>query len=149
MKSIRINPPFYFAILIVAAIGMHFIIDINRMIYPPYSYGGYVLVFSGSLITLWADYLFKKSGTTVKPYERPCSLNTSGPFRISRNPMYLGFTFILLGVAVFMGILLMIIFPLIFVVICELVYIPVEEKCLEDVFGSNYTEYKRRVRRWL
>lgn len=62
--------------------------------------------------------------------------------------MYLGFTMILLGEVIFIGTLLSLVFPLIFMMICQLLYIRAE-KSLEDVFGSDYTDYKRGVRRWL
>ncbi len=149
MRTSRINPPFYFLILFIAALGTYLIIDIKTLIYPPYSYGGVGLVLLGSIITIWSDYLFKKSGTTVKPYEKACFLNVSGPFRFSRNPMYLGFTVILLGEAIIIGSLLSFVFPLLFMMICKLLYIPIEEKFLEEIFGTDYTDYKRRVRRWL
>ncbi len=149
LRTNRMNPPFYFMILFIAALGAYLVIDLQTLIYPPYSYGGVVLVLLGSTITIWSDYLFKKSGTTVKPYEKPCSLSVSGPFRFSRNPMYLGFTLILLGEGIFIGKLWFFVFPLIFMIICQVLYIPVEEKYLEDVFGNDYTDYKRRVRRWL
>ncbi len=149
IRTSRMNPPFYFIIIFLAAVAMHLVLDTNRLIYPPYSYGGVIFVLLGSIITIWADFLFKKTGTTVKPYERPCHLNISGPFLFSRNPMYLGFTLILLGEAILIGSLLTFICPLIFMTLCQVLYIHVEEKHLEDVFGNEYTDYKRRVRRWL
>ncbi len=143
------NPPFYFIIIFLAAVVMYLILDARTLVYPPYSYGGVVCVLFGSAITIWADFLFKKNGTTVKPYERPCHLNVSGPFRFSRNPMYLGFASILMGEAILIGSLPTFLCPIIFMTICQVLYIPVEEKHLEEVFGTEYTDYKRRVRRWL
>lgn len=96
-----------------------------------------------------ADSLFKKNRTTVKPQEMPSKLLVSGPFRISRHPMYIGMAAILLGEAVFLGSLIAFVFPLIFVMLMELFFIPKEEENLECAFGREYVDYKRRVRRWI
>jgi len=93
--------------------------------------------------------LFKKNKTTVKPYRNPTELITSGPFRISRHPMYLGMMLILLGIAIVHGTLITFAFPIIFIILMELFFIPYEEKNLERISGRKYLSYKKRVRRWL
>jgi protein-S-isoprenylcysteine O-methyltransferase Ste14 len=85
----------------------------------------------------------------VKPYEQPAQLLISGPFRISRHPMYLGMVLLLLGVAIVHGTLISFVFPVVFGILMELLFIPFEETNLERVFGKQYVEYKRRVRRWI
>jgi len=142
-------PPTYFIILLLLSIGLHFIFPIKKVIFPPYTYFGFALIVFGGVINIWTDFLLKKKRTTVKPYENPTYLITSGPFRISRNPQYLGFTAILLGVAINHGTLITFISPIIFVVLIELLFIPFEEKNLERIFGKRYGEYKNHVRRWL
>ena len=74
---------------------------------------------------------------------------TSGPFKLSRHPMYLGMMSILLGVAIFLGSLITFSFPIIFIMIMEKRFIPLEEKNLEKKFGNQYVDYKKRVRRWI
>jgi protein-S-isoprenylcysteine O-methyltransferase Ste14 len=76
----------------------------KRKIMPP-TYFMVLLVLS-----LLFYFVFTKSKTTVKPHEIPTSLEISGPFRISRHPMYLGMAAILLGVAIVLGSLLSFIF---------------------------------------
>ena len=148
-KSKKPLPPTYFIILLLLSIGLHFIFPIKKVIFPPYTYLGFALIIFGGAINIWTDFLLKKKKTTVKPYENPTSLITSGPFRISRNPQYLGFTAILLGVAINHGTLITLLSPIVFFILMELLFIPFEEKNLEKVFGADYTEYKNRVRRWL
>jgi len=63
--------------------------------------------------------------------------------------MYLGMMSILLGVAIFLGSLIAFAFPIIFVMIMERRFIPLEEKNLEKKFGNQYIDYKKRVRRWI
>ncbi len=83
------------------------------------------------------------------PYEIPTSLVTEGPFHISRQPIYLGMIFILLGEAILLGSLITFIFPVIFMILMEKIFIPVEEKNLETAFGEKYLDYKKKVRRWI
>ena len=63
--------------------------------------------------------------------------------------MYLGMVAVLLGVAILHGTLITLIFPVIFIVLSEKLFIPYEESNLKEVFGENYINYKNRVRRWL
>jgi len=78
----------------------------------------------------------------------PNKLVTSGPFRFSRNPNYLGMALLLFGIAILLGNLSAFISPMLFVVLIDIFVIPVEEKNLEKKFGKKYLDYKNRVRRW-
>jgi len=142
-------PPTYFIILLLLSIGLHFIFPIKKIIFPPYTYLGFAFIIFGGVINIWADMLLKKKKTTVKPYENPTQLITSGPFRISRNPQYLGFTAILLGIAINHGTLVTFAVPIAFVFLMGLLFVPFEERNLERIFGREYGEYKNHVRRWL
>jgi len=85
----------------------------------------------------------------VKPKEMPSKLVVSGPFRISRHPMYLGMAAVLLGEAVFLGSLTTFAFPLIFMALMVVLFMSTEEDNLERTFGKEYLDYKSRVRRWI
>jgi len=148
-KSKKLLPPTYFIILLLLSIGLHFIFPIKKVIFPPYTYLGFAFIIFGGVINIWTDFLLKKKKTTVKPYENPTQLITSGPFRISRNPQYLGFTAILLGIAINHGTLITFLSPITFFILMESIFIPFEEKNLEEAFGKEYLDYKKRVRRWL
>ena len=142
-------PPTYFIVLLFSSIGLHFLFPVMRLISLPYNYLGILIIIFGIILNLWTDSLFKKRQTTVKPHEMPNFFISSGPFRISRHPMYLGMILILLGVAVFLGSLISFVFPIIFVMIMEKLFIPMEEKNLEKKFGDKYIAYKKRVRKWI
>ena len=148
-KTKKIFPPTYFIILLLLSIGLHFIFPIKKIIFPPYTYFGWILIIFGAVLNIWTDSLFKKGKTTVKPFEKPTELIIKGPFKISRHPMYLGMVAVLLGVAILHGTLITLIFPVIFIVLSEKLFIPYEESNLKEVFGENYIHYKNRVRRWL
>ena len=145
----KIMPPTYFIVLLFSSIGLHFLFPVMRLISLPYNYLGILIIIFGIILNLWTDSLFKKRQTTVKPHEMPNFFISSGPFRISRHPMYLGMILILLGVAAFLGSLISFVFPIIFVMIMEKLFIPMEEKNLEKEFGDKYIAYKKRVRKWI
>lgn len=142
-------PPTYFMALLLLSLASHFIFPIVKMIFPPYNYLGLILIIFGIIINLWTDSLFKKNQTTVKPNKVPSPIIINGPFKISRHPMYLGMTSILLGAAIFMGSLVTFTFPAIFIIIMEKLFIPMEEKNMENKFKDEFRKYKNRVRRWI
>jgi protein-S-isoprenylcysteine O-methyltransferase Ste14 len=142
-------PPTYFFTLLILSVVLHFAFPVVKLIYPPYTYSGFVLIAIGAILNIWADSQLKSHKTTVRPDERPTRLITSGAFGISRNPQYLGFTAILLGVVILHGTLSMFIFPVAFVILMEVLFIPMEDKNLERAFSNRYAEYKRKVRRWI
>jgi len=144
MKN-KILPPTYFLISFILIIVSHFIFPIIKIIHLPYNWIGVILIIFGSAINLWVDNIFKKKETTVNPYEKPNILITSGPFRLSRHPMYLGMTTILFGIAILLGSLISFIFPIIFAILMQKLFIPVEEKNLEILFGQKYLNYKKKI----
>jgi protein-S-isoprenylcysteine O-methyltransferase Ste14 len=148
MKS-KIQPPGYFAVSLLLSVGLHFVLPVIRVVVSPYRYLGIVLIGFGVVLNLWTDSLFKRHKTTVKPYENPAHLEVVGPFRISRHPMYLGMVAILLGIAIALGSLVTFVLPIVFVILMETMFIPFEEKNLEEVFGREYLDYKKNVRRWI
>ena len=139
----------YFIILLVLSVISNFLFPITTVIYAPYTYFGIIFIGFGIILSFWSRLLFLKSKTTLSPFESPTSLLTSGPYSLSRNPIYLGMASILLGVAVFFGTLVTFVFPFLFLMIIETLLIPVEERSMEKIFGKKYDEYKSRVRQWI
>jgi protein-S-isoprenylcysteine O-methyltransferase Ste14 len=145
----KIMPTNYFILLLLFSIILHFISPVVKILYPPYTYLGWGFILFGAVLNLWTDFLFKKHETTVKPHLKPSSLITSGPFSISRHPMYLGMASVLLGVTIIHGTVSGFLSPVIYVGIMEVLFIPLEEKNLNRVFGTQYTEYSQKARRWI
>lgn len=94
---------------------------------------------------------FRRARTTINPMkpETTSSLVSSGVYRITRNPMYLGVLFILLAWAVFLSSAWLLLGPLAFVLYMNRFQIGPEEKALLARFGSSYAEYMARVHRWI
>ena len=82
-------------------------------------------------------------------FDEPNKLVTEGIYKITRNPMYLGFVLLLIGVAVILGSASVFSIVIIFSIITDLWYIRYEERALEKKFGSAYDTYKSKVRRWI
>jgi len=139
----------YFIILLVLSVLLNFVFPVPVFLSPPSTYSGFLIIGFGFVMAFWSRSLFLKNATTLQPSEEPTSLVTSGPFRFSRNPMYLGMASILLGVAVLLGTLVTLVFPIIFIMLIEFFIIPGEERKLEKIFGEPYREYKKSVRRWI
>jgi protein-S-isoprenylcysteine O-methyltransferase Ste14 len=134
---------------LVCEIGLHFAFPIKKIVAFPYSLLGIPLIIFGGGLNVWADSLFKKHRTTVKPHEAPTALVTSGPFRRSRHPIYSGMFAILLGGAILLGSVVTFVFPVLFAILMEAIFIPLEERDLEEIFGERYLDYWKKVRRWI
>ena len=139
----------YFIILLVLSVLLNFVFPVLVFLSSPFTYSGFLIMGFGLVMVLWSRSLFLKNATTLQLSEEPTSLVTSGPFRLSRNPIYLGMASILLGVAEVLGTLVALAFPVIFIALIEFCIIPGEERKLEKIFGEPYREYKKSVRRWI
>jgi protein-S-isoprenylcysteine O-methyltransferase Ste14 len=111
----------------------------------------YISYIAGLLILVWAVRLFKKQNTTVNPIkiENASSLVTSGVFKYSRNPMYLGMVLILLGLTFMFNLIGGIMFTLLFTMYITKFQIRPEEEVMERFFGADFIKYKQNVRMWL
>ena len=111
---------------------------------------GIALVVAGSILPVWAIVLFRSEGTEVTPTS-PSNrkLVTTGPYRFTRNPMYLGLVTLTLGIAVWVGAWPMLVVPFAVFATANLVHIPFEEAKMRRQFGLKYNDYVWRVRRWL
>jgi protein-S-isoprenylcysteine O-methyltransferase Ste14 len=92
---------------------------------------------------------FARASTPVSPYSKPTALVTRGPYRLTRNPGYVGMTFACAGIAVLASSLWVLVPVAIAVAIIDRGVVAREERFLERAFGDDYLRYKARVRRWL
>ncbi|MCH7906053.1 MAG: isoprenylcysteine carboxylmethyltransferase family protein [Chloroflexi bacterium] len=110
---------------------------------------GVVLVAAGLFLAMWTLFTFRRSGEHPDPGHPTEALVTDGPFRYSRNPIYLGFTSLGLGIGLALNSYWVLgSVPVAFLALQFLV-VTREERYLETVIGREYAEYRARVRRWL
>ena len=103
----------------------------------------------GLVLLVFAGGLFKQADTDMVPFKNVSALVTSGVYRFTRNPMYLGMAMILLGCAVIVGAATALLAPVLFVVIIQYRFILPEEQMLRELFPREFPEYCSRVRRWI
>jgi protein-S-isoprenylcysteine O-methyltransferase Ste14 len=145
----QVLPPTILLGAVFLMLGFHFAFPVFIFIPPIGRLLGGLLVGIGVTISYLAEADFKKVGTTVHPFKESSELVTAGLFRFSRNPMYLGFALILLGLAILVGSLTPFGVIPVFMGWMQIKYIRVEEEMMESQFGRDWLEYTLKVRRWL
>ncbi|MBS3091032.1 isoprenylcysteine carboxylmethyltransferase family protein [Candidatus Pacearchaeota archaeon] len=150
MSKIRtLTPPDMILIFVLLQLVLHFLYPIGQIISYPLTLFGILFIIIGIIPNLVGYFVLKKEKTSVKIYEIPNKLITSGFFGISRNPIYLGMTLILFGVAILLGSVVTFIFPIIFIILTDIFVVRKEEEVLRKRFGIAYVEYCKKVRRWV
>ena len=148
-KKPKILPPVYVIATFLIMLCLHKFVPIKTIIPISFHAIGMVFIVVGAVSIVSSAGLFRKMGTPVKPFEQSTVLVTTGFFKFTRNPMYLGMTMILIGVAIRLGTLSSFIPIPIFVWWIQTQFIKREEVFLEGIFGQQYLNYKAKVRRWL
>jgi protein-S-isoprenylcysteine O-methyltransferase Ste14 len=111
--------------------------------------GGGLLVVAGAALLAWFNTAFTRKGTPAEPWKPTTAIVTTGPYRLTRNPAYLGMALLFIGIALLAGALWVLVpLPVVLVVIDRAV-IGREERYLERKFGGEYLDYKGTVRRWV
>ncbi len=149
MKNHRIKPPAYLFIAIILTIALNFLLPAGMLIPVPWTLIGIIPVAVGLVINVNADRTLHKAHTEVCPYATPSALVADGPYRLTRNPMYLGFVLILIGVAVLLGSLAPIVIVIAFAFLMDRQFIRMEEQKLAETFGVEWQAYAARTRRWI
>lgn len=109
-----------------------------------------LLVVAGISLSATGAVLFRREGTELNPASATNrKLVTSGPFRFTRNPMYLGLIIITLGIAFWIGAWPMFLAPIATFATANWVFIPFEEVKMHRQFGIEFDAYASRVRRWI
>jgi protein-S-isoprenylcysteine O-methyltransferase Ste14 len=145
----RVLPPTYFLVALVATLGLHWLLPVRQLIGFPVNLAGAVPILAGIVLNLLADRLFKVHDTTVKPFRESSALVTSGVFRRTRNPMYLGLVLILLGCGWIAGSATALVPGIVFGVLMDRRFIRTEESMLAAKHPEAWREYRSHVRRWI
>ena len=115
----------------------------------PWNNLGFIFLFSDLAIVRNIQNLLKQHQTEINTFKPPQKLVTARLLRYSRNPIYLGFSIALFGVAIVLGNVIAFVSFLAFIIAVNLCYIPFEEAEMEKQFGQDYLAYNKKVRRWL
>ena len=144
-----IRPPFVYLISIGIGLLVHWVWPVQWLLASVNVAVGIVLVLVAVGLFVSSVRTFKKAGTPV-PGDMPTTIIVrAGPYRFSRNPIYVAFTLFHLGIAAWVNSAAVLIMALPALGLMALVVIPREERYLEEKFPADYPPYKREVRRWL
>ncbi len=110
---------------------------------------GWLLVLGALALDLGAMRTMAKAKTNILPHRAADHLVTNGPFAISRNPIYLGNTTLMVGIALIAGSLWFLALAAIAATATTFLAIKPEERHLMERFGKRYLDYRKKVRRWI
>ncbi len=145
----RVLPPVYFLICLVLMGTLHLLLPVPGWIPGPWNAAGVIPLTGGILVAVLANRMFHRRGTPVHPFGEASTLVVDGPFKYTRNPMYLGLILTLIGTAILLGTLSPWIVIPPFAWILARLFVRREERVLQEKFGQEYLAYKQKVRRWV
>ena len=147
--NVKIIPPLVYLAGIIVGLLVSMWVPSKLLPNPAVWIIGGILFLCGAVLVGSAILMFKSVGTTVRPDRASSSLVIAGPYKMTRNPMYLGLALIYLGIAIAdQSIWALILFPVVLIIIRHWAIEP-EEAFLQRRFGTEYDSYKAKVRRWL
>ncbi|MCB1721998.1 MAG: isoprenylcysteine carboxylmethyltransferase family protein [Rhodospirillales bacterium] len=141
------SPPIILLLMVMAGIVADWLMPIN------FGHGwgalGLILLLGALGYAFWCMQLFKTAGTNVNPAMPSSSLVTEGPYKYSRNPIYVCFLIAYVGLAMLADAPVMILLSVGLFFLLDKYIIQPEEEYLEATFGEEYLDYKNTVRRWV
>jgi protein-S-isoprenylcysteine O-methyltransferase Ste14 len=144
-----VHPPLVAVFFIVLAYVLGFFVPLPFILPAILRYVGLVLTFAGFLLGMGAFIEFRKARTTLDPHGSSKQLVTSGIYRYTRNPIYLGFLLMVIGLPLSSGLIWGLLLAPFYVMTMNSLVIQREEAYLEKKFKSQYISYTSQVRRWL
>lgn len=147
--QVRIPPPVFLLACVLVGWGMHGLYPISLWSFPFRGIIAAVFCVTGVGVILQCAVRFQKAKTGIKPWKTTTRLVGTGFYRVSRNPIYVSFVLIAVGVAFAVDSLWILILTVPLVGILDRYVIRKEERYLESKFGEDYRNYQKRVRRWV
>ena len=143
-----LRPPIIFLTALVLGIALHRVWPL-AFLPPIHRWLGPLLALAATALFLLSYRQFRNAGTPVRGSQPSTTIVRSGPYRLSRNPIYLSFVVFIGGLAVWLNDLWLLVMLVPAVGIIAMVVIPREERFLESNVREQYADYKATVRRWL
>jgi protein-S-isoprenylcysteine O-methyltransferase Ste14 len=148
-SGVRVPPPVYYIVGFLGGVALELIFPTSwpsfgvRLAVALLAVGAWLALDGAAMV------FFHRAGTSMVPMNPTTALVTSGPYRVTRNPMYVGMAFLYVALALAFGVLWALAFLPVVIVIVDRFVIAREEPYLERKFGQAYRDYKAGVRRWL
>jgi len=148
-SGVVVPPPLIYVAFFLVGMGLQRYVPVHRLPTAPGRVLGGVLVLLSLLLTTWSFRRFWASGTSVVPVRPTTALVIEGPYRFTRNPMYLGLLLLYAGVACWFWLMWPLLLVPLLIWVIGVSVIGREERYLTRKFGDEYRRYQARVRRWL
>ena len=142
-------PPLLVVGTLVLGLVWHWLVPRHPFPTLPSRIAGIALVVLGGAIIAWGAKTMRAAGTNIDPSQPALALVTTGPFRFSRNPLYLANVIIYIGTTLVVDALWPFVLLVPLIALLEWGVIRREERYLSRIFGAPYDAYRARVRRWL
>jgi protein-S-isoprenylcysteine O-methyltransferase Ste14 len=147
---LKLPPPIWTLIYLLLCVALSWSFGWPKLAGLPLPILGMALIALSFIPAVWAFVLFRRERTEIEPTSRSNrKLVISGPYRFTRNPMYLGLVALTLGIAIWIGAWPMLIVPAAVFATANWIHIPFEEAKMRRQFGAAYDDYVARVRRWV
>ena len=147
---LKLPPPIWALAYMLIAAGASYLAGWPRVPGLPLVWLAVGLIVFGFALAVVAAVLFRREGTELNPTSTANrKLVTSGPFRLTRNPMYLALVIVAVGVAFWVGAWPMFLAPIAIFATANWVHVPFEEQKMRRQFGEAFDAYAREVRRWI
>lgn len=148
-KIITLRPPRIAAALMLIAGILYWTVPVLHLTFWSSPLVGSIFAGAGFVVMLWAWAEFRRFNNPICPTARAATMIRSGPFRVTRNPMYLGMLLMLLSPSIWLGSPFLLLPALAFFGIMSFIFIPYEESRMELQFQDGYKGYRTEVRRWV
>ena len=147
--GVLVLPPLLYGGAFLLGLLLGRVLPLGRPAAVPARIAGAACVAAGLAIAWWGERVMRRAGTNVRPDLPSTALVTDGPFRYTRNPLYVGLTLLYTGVALLIPRTWPLLLLLPVLLVMRWGVIAREERYLEQKFGEPYRAYLGRVRRWL
>jgi len=147
--GVRFPPPLILLACLLGGVGLHYQLPLGIGFVSPLNLTGLVFVIAALIVLAQCALAFRKAATAIEPWKPTTSMVYSGCYAYSRNPIYLSFCLLLFGIGITADSFWILLSTVPCAVAIYHVAIVREEAYLEQKFGKDYLEYKKKVRRWL
>jgi protein-S-isoprenylcysteine O-methyltransferase Ste14 len=149
-SGVAVRPPMAWALTAIAGLALDWLYPLPFLpAAVPAGWLGGIVFLAGLALLIWAATTFRRAGTEVRTSQPTTRIVITGPYRYTRNPIYIGMFLGLVGLAIGFDSLWLLILLVPFCLVIRYGVVAREEAYLELKFGEVYRAYKARVRRWL
>jgi protein-S-isoprenylcysteine O-methyltransferase Ste14 len=145
----RLFPPAIAAVSVLVGVGLQYLWPLPLAAQPAGRWIGGALILAWAVLAGFALGVFRRAGTTPNPTGEVTAFVINGPYRFTRNPMYLGLLLLQGGMAFVLGNAWVLLLSVLSFILLDRIVIAGEERYLEAKYGAAYVDYRRHVRRWL